>query len=159
VNPNIAKVRAIWARSGIQNPKTATGADIASFEERYGVTMAPTVRDYFTVLNGTVNGKLGMDDENLTGFWHIDEVRRVNEECPQFAATEQDAALFVFADHSIWAHAYALRLKDGENSQTSVYFLGTGVPMQIAPTFDDFLSRYAANDQDLLFPRIDSTLI
>jgi len=117
---------------GVRNPVTASEADIVSFEQKYDVTLAAIVRDYFTLLNGTTGGKLGMDDENLIGFWHIDQVRPLAEECPEYA-TGEEPNLFVFADYSIWAHAYALRLIKGQDSATPILLIGVITRCRLRP--------------------------
>src|SRR5262249_42431947 len=109
VNPVIATVSAIWERQGIQNRNTATEEDIAAFEQKYDVKLAPIVRSYFCELNGTNEGKLGMDDLHLIGFWHLDQVRPMSEECPEYV-TADETRLFMFADYSIWGAGYAIRL-------------------------------------------------
>lgn len=129
--------------------------DILSFERKYAVTRPPIVRDFFNELNGTIQGKLGMDDENLIGFWHLDEVRPLDEECPDYT-TPEEPNLFIFADHCIWAHAYAMRLASGPNIETAIFLIGLAQPLKIAGTFEEFLRRYAAGDQSVLFPRIES---
>ena len=96
-----------------------------------------------------------MDDKNLIGFWHLDQVRPVNEECPEYAiATEPH--LFVFADYSIWAHAYAIRLASGVDADTAIFVNGLAGnrALKIAATFEEFLVKYAAGDQRMLFPEI-----
>jgi SMI1/KNR4 family protein SUKH-1 len=157
MDTTLESVLKIWQRLGVQNSITASEADIVSFEQKYNVTLAAIVRDYFTLLNGTTGGKLGMDDENLVGFWHIDQVRPLAEECPEYA-TGDEPNLFVFADYSIWAHAYAMRLTKGQDSATPVLLIGGNRALQIAPTFEDFFRRYVAHDESMLFPRINSTL-
>ena len=75
MNPAIANVGLKWDQLGIRNPYCATAADIAAFEAKFGLNLAPTVRQYFMELNGTKSGQLGMADEHLIGFWHLDQVR------------------------------------------------------------------------------------
>src|SRR5258705_7597114 len=96
---------------------------IVSCERKYADTLPLIVRHYFSELNGTIQGKLGMDDENLIGFWHLDEVRPLDEECPEYK-TAEEPNLFIFADHCIWAHAYAMRLASGVNGQTTIFLIG-----------------------------------
>ena len=150
MNPYIATVRALWDRQGIQNRSTAKETDIIAFEERYDVRLPSIIREYFCELNGTSEGRLGMDDEHLIGFWHLDQIRPMKEECPEYV-TAEEPNLFIFADHSIWAHAYAVRLVTGSNGESAIFLIGGHTPLQIAPTFEEFLRRYAIGDQSMLF--------
>jgi hypothetical protein len=64
-----------------------------------------------------------MDDGRLVGFWDIDEIRPLNEECPELA-TLADDDFFVFADYSIWALGYAVRFGTGQDYETAVFLIG-----------------------------------
>ena len=81
----IANVGTIWERRGIRNQAGAPEADIVAFEAKYDVKLAPIVRCYFSELNGT---KVGHMDEHLIMFWHLEQIRPMKEECPQFATTD-----------------------------------------------------------------------
>jgi len=150
LNPLIATVRAIWELGGIQNRGTATETDIVAFEQQYGVRLAPIIRDYFCELNGTSQGELGMDDANLIGFWHLDQVRPMKEDCPQYV-TADEPDLFMFADYSIWAIGYAVRLATADDAATAVFLIGGDKPLELAETFEEFLRRYSVGDQSVLF--------
>jgi hypothetical protein len=70
---------------------------------------------------------LGMDDGDLIGFWHIDQVRPLSEERLEYKM-DGDSNLFVFADWSIWAHAYAIRLSSEQDDATAVFLIGLAIP-------------------------------
>lgn len=142
MNSYIAVVRTIWERQGIRNGRTATEMDISAFEGNYDLKLPPIVRDYFLELNGTIGGKLGMDDERLIGFWRLDQVRPMKEEFPEYS-TAEEANLFIFADYSIWVAAYAIRLTSGGDGESAVFLIFSDEPYQIAATFEEFLRRYA----------------
>ena len=150
MNPSIANVGIIWERREIRNQTGAAEADIVAFEAKYGVKLPPIVRRYFSELNGTKVGELGMDDEYLIGFWHLEHVRPMKEECPEFVTTEEPN-LFIFADYSIWAHGYAIRLASAEDAETAIFLIGGNRPLRIARTFEEFLQKYAAGDEGMLF--------
>ena len=150
LNRFLKEVRTVWERQRIPNPSAATEADIVAFEQKYNVTLAPIVREYFHELNGTKTGELGMDDECLLGFWHLDQVRPVKEECPKYA-TADEPNLFMFADYSIWALGYAIRLAPANDAATAIFLLGGNKPVKLAPTLEEFLNRYAVGDQTVLF--------
>jgi hypothetical protein len=147
MNPLLEAVGRIWEQRGVRNPVTATPAVVDAFEAKYRVKLSPLVREFFCELNGTEMGYLGMDDEHLIGFWHLDQVRPLSEECPDCVTEERD--LFVFADCSIWVHAYAVRLS-ADDRLTSVFFLGGGAPKALAETFEDFRRGYVRGDERFL---------
>lgn len=149
MNPSIANLGTMWERREIRNPTGATEADIVAFEAKYDVKLAPIVRGYFSEINGTKVGELGMDDEYLIGFWHLEQVPPMKEECPQFV-TAQEPNLFIFADYSIWAHGYAIRLGPTD-AETAIFLIGGTRPLRIARTFEEFLQKYAAGDEGMLF--------
>lgn len=61
---------------------------------------------------------------------------------------DEHADCLVFAEFSIWAHAYAVRRHDAV-----VVLIHGGRPVQVAASFDEFLSTYL-RDPPSLFPRI-----
>jgi SMI1 / KNR4 family (SUKH-1) len=151
VSPIIERVRTVWERQGIQNRNVATDNEIGTFENKYAVALPPIVREYFCELNGTKIGKLGMEDGHFVGFWHLDQVRPIEEECPEYA-TGGEPNLFIFADYSIWALGYAVRLSMA--AATAVFLVGgsAGELIRLAPDFEEFLRKYAAGDETVLFP-------
>ena len=140
----------IWTRLGIKNPTVAVESEIDSFEGKFDVILPSVVREYFTRVKGTKGGKLGMDDENLFGFWHLDQVQPLSEECPDQYSTSDSSTLFVFADYSIWAFAYAMRLSKKQEGEAAVFIISGERPEQVAPGFTTFLSKYLENHEDFL---------
>ena len=72
----------------------------------------------------------------------------MKEECPGYI-TADEPNLFVFADHIIGAHGYAIRLAKGDQEETAIFLIGGHKPIQIAPTFEAFLKRYANRDESM----------
>jgi len=145
-----AALRDCWKQLGILNSKGASDDEIAHFEARYRVTLPPGVREYFSVLNGTEAGQFGMEDEDLISFWHLDQVRTLAEECPGDETVHADQ-LFVFADWSIWASAWAVRLSADPAAPTPV-IIAYEPGQQVAASFEEFLLHYVARDPNVLFP-------
>ena len=141
-----------WTALSILNPTVASASEIVTLESRYSVSLPPFVREYFLELNGTANGRCGMEDE-LISFWHIDEVRSVAEESAD-DKTPDAAALFLFADWSISALEWAVRLSRDSDAPTPV--IVTYDPGQrVAESFEAFLRGYLAKDQRVLWPTVD----
>jgi hypothetical protein len=61
-----------------------------------------------------------MDDEHLIGFWHLDQAQPMKEECPQYV-TDDEPHLFMFADYSIWAAGWAMRLATADDAKTAIF--------------------------------------
>jgi hypothetical protein len=96
-----------------------------------------------------------MDDEHLIGFWHLDQVRPMKVDCPQYV-TSDEPDLFMFADNSIWAIGYAVRLATADDAATAVFLIDGDKPFELAKTFEEFLRRYSVGDQSVLFGPYDA---
>jgi len=118
--PAISALRDRWRSCGILAEHQATPEDIVTFERQYGIRMPAAVADYFLQVNGTVSGKWGIDDDGLSGFWHLAQVGPLRA-----AADSHDGGgvtdLFAFADHSIDIWIYAVRLT-GHDEQSAPVF-------------------------------------
>jgi cell wall assembly regulator SMI1 len=157
----LATLRERWTAARIAYDRPATDADVAAFETRYGVVLPSDIRAYFTTLNGTANGKYGIQDEYLLGFWHFDEVRSFAELSEgSGAATSEQERTFAIADYSIWVHGFGIQLSADPGAPTPVvvdfgspYQGVAGAPYQrVASSFSDFLDAYLRGDQDVIYP-------
>ena len=143
------RLRREWAESGILAPEVATATEIAAFERRYGVTLPEDLRTYFALVNGTEIGYLGMDDEDLIGFWHLDQVKTFAEdeiEGPDASST------FIFADHSIHVITYGVRLSADPTEPTPVVLVGGSKPVVVSQSIAEFFERYLRRDTSVIFP-------
>ena len=146
----LESLRKKWLAKGILHGHGASEAEIEEFQERHQVVLPPDVRAYFALLNGTTIGAYGMEDEDLLGFWHLDQVRTFAE---QGVVDAPDASKsFVFADHSIWVYAFALRLSKNPAAPTSVVVDIGSPPTHVADSFAEFIERYLSGDQNLIYP-------
>ena len=94
-------------------------------------------REYFLVANGTKEGQWGMEDEDLVSFWHFAQIRPLSEPWPSLPASEA-SGLFVFADWSIDAHQWAIRLNADAAAPAPIFI--TYDPVQpVAASFEQFL--------------------
>ena len=92
-------------------------------------------------------------DHLLLSFWHLSEVRPLNEPwgyAPFFPVPNSENC-FIFADWSISGHEYVVRLTPSEEPSTPVYVVYDGL-VPVAPSFQAFLEGYVRGDQEMLFP-------
>jgi len=147
----LARVRERWVAEGATPASPAGVAEMAGFEERYGVRLPAEVRAYFGALNGMAEGW----DAELVAWWPLGRVRTVAEEMaghgsPMPAASEH----FCFADYSVWALAYAVRLTaDPDQPAPVVVVRGMNDHVPAAPSFRDFLAAYLNDPYAALHPR------
>jgi hypothetical protein len=150
----IDALRERWRAQGILNEHHATEAELVAFEARYNVVLPADLRHYFATVNGTALGQYGMDDSDLLGFWHLDQVHTFAEE--RMTSGDQDAGArhtFAFADHSIWCFGFGIQLSSNRIAATPIV-CDVGVPLQkVAESFAEFISRYLLGDEDVIYPR------
>ena len=144
------RLRAKWADSGILAPAVADNSLIAEFEQRYRVVLPDDLRTYFTTVNGTIERRLGMDDADLIGFWHLDQVRTFAEE--ELADIPDASSIFAFADQSIQVYTYGVRLSDGAAAPTPVVATVGSSHVVVSPSFVEFIERYLHGDRSAIYP-------
>lgn len=79
-------------------------------------------------------------------FWPLVALARVKECAPELLSPRYDDQL-AFADHSIWAHFYAVSLVSGE-----VVVAGGKQPIYVTGSLESFLALYVSNGP-ALFPQ------
>jgi len=153
-------VRERWQSAGVTPRPGAATPDIDAFERHHGVRLPTEVRAFYAEMDGMPSGAW---DEDLLSVWPLAEVASVPallsgfRGIPDYGGIERalpDAAsYFVFADHSIWVHVYAVRLSADPSTACSVVWIAGGDIWEvIAPSFGDFLRRYAQEPRQVLFP-------
>jgi hypothetical protein len=150
--PLLKALYAHWDTTGILSSEAATRRDVREFEQQYGVTLPDEVRAYFLTVNGTRKGESGRDDEREIGFWHLNQVRTFRE--ANISEAPGGDRIFAFADHSPGAVTYGIRLSADSAEPAPVFGCFPRGLVQIAPSFGDFLTRYATGNASDLFPRI-----
>ena len=140
---SLGRLKSVWASQGIECAVPATHAELAEFEEGHRVCLPDDLREYFLRVNGMARNEWWQWDDDLINFYPLAELIRCEE-------TAGQTARFVFADHSISAHEYAVELTASLPLSGSVYVIGSG-PVLIARTFSEFLARYLNRDDGVLF--------
>lgn len=136
-----------WLAQGLTVRPAATTAAISLFEARHSVLLPKDLRDYLEVVNGT--GCATNLDDRFFCFWSIEEFTSLSDEFPDAVCFEEPAACFVFADHSIHAPSYAIRLSKDPKAKTPILEIYSDNRQyrfrQIADSFSAFVEHYFAN--------------
>ncbi|MFO0808902.1 MAG: SMI1/KNR4 family protein [Gemmataceae bacterium] len=153
-------IRKRWQAAGIAPRPGAAAADIDAFERRHGVRLPAEVREFYAHVDGMPPGAW---DEDLLSFWPLAEVGPVPallsgcRGIPDYGGIERSlpdaGSYFVFADHSIWVHVYAVRLSADPSAPCPVVWIAGGSTWaEMAMSFGEFLRRYADDPRQVLFP-------
>jgi hypothetical protein len=150
----ILALRDYWSEQGILNERCATDGEIAAFEARYNVILPYDLRMYFRLVNGTTQGRLGLEDEDLIGFWHLDQVRTFAEEDAGGGAKNPETLnTFAFADQSIWCYGFGIQLSVDPTVPAPVVSDGaTDGIFRVASSFTEFIEGYLQHDPLILYP-------
>lgn len=142
-----------WFSQGVPLNDAVASATLESFEKKNGVVLPADLRDYFLEVNGM---KPDTSDDALIRFWMLEEVRALPDAAPEYADSrylERPESLFLFADFSLWAHAYAIRLTAAPSEKNEVFIIGSDSPILLFQSFSEFVDCYLTK-QDRLFPQL-----
>ena len=148
-SPILDELRKFLVAQRLTPGNGAPEAEIAAFEQRYGVRLPADLRAYFAHANGVVGGRDGAWDDELIGLWQLADVRPLSEEIEDCQTPGADQ-YFVFADWSIWAHGYVVHLSRA-GTEAPVFIAFNPQLERIAESFDEFLRGYVRRDYRLLF--------
>lgn len=98
------------------------------------------------------HASLDVVDDGLIRFWMLKEINPLPQGAPQYSDpdyVQNPETLFLFADYSIWAHAYAIRLGKESSGSNEVVIIGYESPKSISTSFSRFVDTYLTN-KDLL---------
>ena len=147
---SIERLKNHWISHGLRFNAGVSIATLVAFERKFGVSLPPKLRDYFLSMNGMPED---VSDDEMIRFWTLDEVKPLPIGAPSFARSEyieNPESLFLFADHSLWAHAYAIRLFPDALTRNDVFIIGGTNPILIFKSFGEFIESYLT-DKDRLF--------
>lgn len=142
-----------WLSKGINICSGASEKEIEQFESTNSVQLPEDLRNYFTQVNGMDNSRNSeywtCDEQEIT-FWSLQEVKRLPEGV-MLSHFHNPESFFEFADWSICAHTYAIRLSSNLQEPNPVYVL-YDQPVQIASSFTEFVLEYIKTNNNVLFP-------
>ena len=143
-------LRKFWLRQGIKLNLGASEDGLAAFEAKYHVRLPSDLRDYFAAVNGFNGSETWMTDNEVITFLGLDEVKPLSEYwSPDVADAD---SYFVFADYSLSAHVYAIRLLNDSGHGNPVVVVYDGKPVEVAGSFSEFVGGYLENNNGVLFP-------
>jgi hypothetical protein len=140
------RLRAHWLAQGVKVPPGVAEDRLREFETRFGVAVAKDLRDYFLHADGM--GEPFQWDDDLFHFCPLSEVQQLGD---VEIALKDKSWYFVFADHSLWLPAYAIRLTPSVTDCHQVIAVQTdregGYEASIvAHSFSKFVERYLADE-------------
>jgi cell wall assembly regulator SMI1 len=150
------RLRAHWHAQGLDPPPGVTEDRLRDFEKHYEVSLPTDLRKYFLHVDGM--GVFTYDDDlfnfcQLSEFVPIDDLEIVVEDPTRHIDVEDLHQHFVFADHSIWLPAYAIRLaRSGTDSHRVIALGSESNPRRgytasvVASSFSDFVERYLGDE-------------
>lgn len=147
-------LRRYWTSHAVQINDGVSTETLESFQNKHGVLLPIDLRDYFLSVNGMAPEET---DDALIRFWMIEELQAISEGAPEYASSnyvEDPESLFLFADFSLWAHAYAIRLKAAPSETNEVFLIGWDSSISLFPSFHEFVQSYLTN-KERLFPRLE----
>ena len=143
------KLKSFWRGQGIKLCPGASEEEIRHFETKYAVQLPEDFRQYLGSMNGFDGSEYWMADDNLITFLSLDEIKPLNEYWSPKVANARD--FFVFADYSISAHVYAIRLRNAETDQNQVVVVYEEL-IEVARSFSEFIEQYLRRMDVVLFP-------
>jgi hypothetical protein len=126
-----------WRAHGLaRRPAVGLNA-LDAFEERLGSALPAGLRRFLLLSNGMTLEE--RDPESQVRFWGLEELAFVGSCAPELDVPEYRRVL-VFADYSVWAHAYGVALPSGE-----VVLVGDRTPRPVCDSIEIFLQLYLGN--------------
>jgi hypothetical protein len=136
-----------WGASGDGKAVTEDADTVGAFTARHAVVLPTDFRAYLLNVDKRLYGKYDFGPSrggDLYCFWHLEELTRVQEECPGYTGFEDGAPHFVFCDFLIWSNAYAICLApDKLGLVTGI--LARDVCHPVAESFTAFIEAYLAD--------------
>ncbi len=137
-----------WLGQGIKLRCGATESENAAYEAKYDVCLPEDMREVFSVVNGFDNRKGQEVDNEMITFFSLEEIKPLNTSDWGIASGAE--SYFVFADWSLAAHVYAVRLsKDCAASGQVVVVYDSLV--RVADSFTELMRAYLEVNEIVLF--------
>jgi hypothetical protein len=132
----LTQVSRRWREQDVAVASGASLAELRSFEARFKVQCPADFAMYLLTLGGMPEGDW---DEHLIRFWPLVEIRPLEGE--PGVSTYSD--YFIFADYSISAHEYGIRLSTSHVPEVAL--ICGPAPKAVASSFTAFLAQYLSD--------------
>jgi hypothetical protein len=157
---DVELIRQRWQALGVPVRDGLLPEAIRDFERRYHVRLPDDFQRFYRCIDGM---EYGSTDNALYCFWPLSHIGPIPEKLagcrgiPDYGGIEsalpEAESYFVFADHSIWVHVYAIRLSVDPDTAAPVVWIADGQTWApLAASFGEFLERYAADPWSVLAP-------
>lgn len=145
------QLKKTWSTQGIKLRSEASPAQLAAFETKYKIRLPGELSEFLAAVNGFDCSESLMWDEELITFLGTDEIKPLGEYwSPEAEGSEM---YFVFADHCIAAHVYAIHLSDKLDHENEIVVVYDLTPVKVATSFREFIQGYMNKDLSVLFPK------
>lgn len=149
---NMQRLKNHWISHNVKFNDGVSEKALSAFEDKFGVALPSDMREFFLTVNGMPDG---VTDDEMIRFWMLEEVKPLPSGAPEFATTEyvdHPESLFLFADYSLWAHAYAIRLAGSFFKTNDIFIIGGDYPILLFRSFGELINSYLA-DKGLMFSK------
>jgi SMI1 / KNR4 family (SUKH-1) len=141
-------LKQFWLRQGIKLRPGATEEELTAFKAKYKIRLPQDLREYLATVDGFDGSEHWMTDNEVITFLGLDEMKPL---CEYWSPTVADShSYFVFADYSLAAHVYAIRLDASMRGNDVVVVYDRTVA--VARSFSEFIEGYLENSGAVLFP-------
>jgi hypothetical protein len=137
----LAELTRRWHEQGVPVLPGASESQLRAFESTHKVQCPGDFATYLCTLGGMLAGAM---DEHLVRFWPLTEIQPVSETTDPAGP----GRYFVFADYSISAFEYAIRLST--STESAIAIIGGHAPMIVSSTFAEFLMVYLTDPMSIL---------
>ena len=140
----ITRLIAHWRSQGIICPGGASLDEMDAFQVQHNIIFPSDMREYLLAVNGMGGHEW---DDDFFSFWSLADIRSISADLPDRSARfAESSKYFLFADHSIFLPAFAIRLTaDAKETNPVVCVVADSGLLEVSPAFDsftDFISAY-----------------
>ena len=132
-------LKQFWLLQGIKLRRGATEKEFAAFELKYNIRLPADLREYLATVDGFDGSEHWMTDNEVITFLGLDEMKPLSEYWSPDVADANN--YFVFADYSLAAHVYAIRLSSDSSDSNDVVVVYDR-PKKVARSFSEFVIGY-----------------
>lgn len=141
MNELLSRLLAFWATHGVQAKPGTDKAELLTFQSANGIVLPEDMSQYFLHVNGMIENE--MDPLYHLRFWSLLELKPVVDEIDlPIYASDKYRLCYVFADYSLWSHAYAIHLSNDRSHLNEVLAVGGETPKMVAHSFAEFVQLY-----------------